>query len=453
MSDKSETKKFRVTLRQLAFLTAIGGVVWMVLSLAGFLSFGGSVVMLMIAMAIGFRSHSIFRSYTFTAWVLVCVGLAVVYPQMLQEWWGYKLTRLIVPLVQVIMFGMGTTLSLKDFTRVLLAPWPVLVGVILQFCIMPLVGYFVAISFGFEGELAAGIILIGSVSGGVASNLMAYIAGANVALSVTMTCVSTLTAPLMTPLLMRVFAGRFVPIDTVAMMLSILNMILIPVVAGLIAHSILYSPKKWVSRIDRLLIVIVSAVAIATIAIVIKPEFFGIFASLKQGVFLGSSLVAIVSIIKLIFGVFLGKPNTWMDRVLPLVSMFGICVILTVITAQTYDVLMQVGLMLICAAVIHNAAGYGLGYWGARLCGSLLGRIGYKLGLLTTPETIIKEVDCRTVAFEVGMQNGGMATGLAVDVLKSHIAALPPNVFGTWMNISGSMLANWWKRKDAKKKK
>lgn len=57
------------------------------------------------------------------------------------------------------------------------------------------------------------------------------------------------------------------------------------------------------------------------------------------------------------------------------------------------------------------------------------------------------ESSCRTVAFEVGMQNGGMATGIAIDVLKSHVAALPPNVFGTWMNISGSMLANWWKRK------
>ncbi len=143
------------------------------------------------------------------------------------------------------MFGMGTTLSIHDFIRVTKSPWPVFLGMFLQFGVMPLSGYLLAISFGFDGELAAGIVLIGSCSGGVASNLMVYLAQGNVALSVTMTFASTLLAPLATPILMSNLAGTFVPIDAIQMMFSILNMIIVPVVAGLIAHEILYRDRSW----------------------------------------------------------------------------------------------------------------------------------------------------------------------------------------------------------------
>src|SRR5699024_6141273 len=130
--------------------------------------------------------------YTFTAWVLACAGIAMLYPDAFIEWGDFRLELLIIPLTQIIMFGMGTTLSLTDFIRVTKSPWPVLVGMALQYGIMPIVGLSLALSFGFDGELAAGIILIGSCSGGVASNLMVYLARGNVALSVTMTFVSTL---------------------------------------------------------------------------------------------------------------------------------------------------------------------------------------------------------------------------------------------------------------------
>ena len=85
--------------------------------------------------------------------------------------------------------------------------------------------------------------------------------------------------------------------------------------------------------------------------------------------------------------------------------------------------------------LIDNLTGYTLGYWGARLLGSL------------APGARMTEADCRTVAIEVGMQNGGMATGIAMEVLRSPVAALPPGVFGTTMNITGSLLANYWKRR------
>ena len=435
-----------------AILTALIGLGWLIGSILGLFSTYGFAVVFMISVALIVMNSPLLKSYAFTAWVLVCVSFAMVYPNALQEWRGVKLTLLIVPLVQIIMFGMGTTLSLKDFTNVLLAPWSVFVGLFLQFCIMPVVGFMVATCFGFEGELAAGIVLIGSVSGGVASNLMAYIAGANVALSVTMTCVSTLAAPLMTPLLMRLFAGRFVPIDVFAMMLSILNMILVPVIAGLIAHSILYGDSKWTKKLGRLSAIFVIAIAVVWAVAASNPSSWSSFVAIRSGIVLGSLLIAMVIAAKAVISIMLKRGDEWMDRVLPIVSMFGICAILSIIIAQTYDVLLQAGVMLIFAAIIHNAVGYGLGYWGARWFGVLIAMIGYRLKILNTTTSVITEADCRTVAFEVGMQNGGMATGLAIDVLNSHLAALPPNVFGTWMNISGSILANRWKKTKILKK-
>jgi len=395
-------------------------------------------------------SHDKLRGFSFTAWVLVCVGFALAYPQYLHEWGGFSLSLLIVPLTQLIMFGMGTTLSLKDFSRILVAPWPVFLGVVLQFCVMPVTGFLIATSLGFEGELAAGIVLIGSVSGGVASNLMAFIAGANVALSVTMTVVSTFVAPLMTPLLMGIFAGRFIPIDTLAMMIGVINIIVIPVVAGLLAHSILYSKRPWADSAVRLTLISLASAAVVIGALALTPEMTGVLAPLRNGVILGGALLTAVALSKLVVNVWLGRPGTWIDKSLPMVSMAGICIILAIIIAQTHDVLMEAGLLLVLAAVLHNSLGYGFGYWGARGFGALLGKLGYILGLRENSDSLIDERNCQTVAFEVGMQNGGMATGLAMDVLRSHVAALPPNIFGTWMNISGSMLANWWKRKQDK---
>jgi BASS family bile acid:Na+ symporter len=117
-----------------------------------------------------------------------------------------------------------------------------------------------------------------------------------------------------------------------------------------------------------------------------------------------------------------------MDRVLPLVSMIGICFIIAIITTRSREQLLTVGLAIMAAAVMHNTAGYVLGYWAARL--------------LRLSETV-----SRTVAIEVGLQNGGMASGLAINVLQSPAAALAPAIFGPWMNISGSILASWWHRR------
>jgi BASS family bile acid:Na+ symporter len=381
------------------------------------------------------RLRRFYKKYNFTFWVLVFVGASMLYPAAFRSWFGTDLKVLIVPLIQIITFGVGTTLSGRDFRNVLSMPGPVLLGIVLQFTIMPLVGYAIAMTFGFPPEVAAGIILIGSVSSGVASNVMTYLAGGNVPLSVTITSGTTLLSPFVTPFWMKILAGRLIPVDVTAMMLSIFNMIIIPIVAGLLAHRVLYGPRPWKGRAAALwALAAVLGLALAAAILAMPVRLWGSVAALKNGVALGFLLLALTILAKLVITVWLAGPERWMDKALPVVSMASICLIIAVITAQSRDQLLTVGPLLIAAAVVHNGAGYGLGYWGARL---------FRLD----------ESACRAVAMEVGMQNGGMASGLAIDVLKSTSAALAPAIFGPWMNVSGSLLAGWWRRRPVVVKK
>jgi len=396
-----------------------------------------AVVILFITLALAFMSHAALRGVAFTIWVLVFVAASMFFPDAFGTWFGTDLVILIVPLIQVIMFGMGTTLSGQDFARVLAMPWPVFVGMTLQFSVMPLVGLSIATAFGFPPEIAAGVILVGSVPGGVASNLMTYLARGDVALSVTMTACSTLASPLMTPLLMKSLAGRLVPIDFWEMMLSILNMIIVPIVAGLIANKILYGRSAWLQRTGAVALIAVGSGLAAVAAMSVEGDVLrsmlpatvaGWILKLRGGILIGLLLIAAVAAAKLVIGVLFRGPRNWMDRTLPIVSMAGICFIIGIITARSREQLLTVGLALIAAAIVHNTIGYILGYWSARVAG--------------LPETA-----CRTVAIEVGLQNGGMASGLAINVLQSSSAALAPAIFGPWMNVSGSMLATWWHRR------
>src|SRR5690625_475395 len=402
------------------------------------------ILVLLIVFPLAVMTFKKLRGYTFTAWVLTCARVAMLFPQFFTQWGEFRLELLIIPLTQIIMFGMGTTLSIHDFIRVTKSPLPVFMGIFLQFSIMPIFGYVLAVSFGFDGELAAGIVLIGSCSGGVASNLMVYLARGNVALSVTMTSVSTLLAPLATSLLMSNLAGAFVPIDVVQMMLSILNMIIVPVVAGLIAHDILYGNRSWMQKGINQILLTIGLIFFAMTVMFLGHKVLG---PLYSGLAMGGVLIAGITLTKFVIGTLLGRPNTWMDTILPLIAKTAICMVIVIIIAQTRDILLDVGMILLLAAILHNTIGYVLGYWGSRGVGLILGKIGYQVGWCVTSESLISETESRTIAFEVGMQNAGMASGLAIDVLQSHVAALPPNVFGTWMNISGSMLANYWAQK------
>jgi len=392
---------------------------------------GPVIIIALAALAVLFMRHARLKNFAFTIWVFAFVAASMFYPVLFRAWFGHDLKILIVPLIQIITFGMGTTLNLKSFGRVLTMPWPVFIGILLQFTIMPLVGLGIATVFGFEPEIAAGVVLIGSAPSGVASNVMTYLAGGNVPLSVTITSFTTLISPLMTPFLMRLLAGRFILVPFISMMLSILNMIIVPITAGLIANKILYARKPWAKKAGSLAAISAATISLAVIILLIRAEFFGRLAPLKSGIVLGSLLIGVVTLAKLVVIVLLGGPENWMDKALPVVSMASICLIIAVITAQSRDQLLSVGLLLILSSVLHNGTGYLLGYWGARLAH-------------------LEESACRAVAMEVGMQNGGLASGIAIDVLKSTNAALAPAIFGPWQNISGSILASFWRRKPVK---
>ena len=141
--------------------------------------------------------------------------------------------------LMVIMFGMGLTLTFPDFAVVARRPWPIIMGVLLQFIVMPLSALFVTWAFHLDPALAVGVILVGCAPGGTASNVVAYLAKGDVALSVAMTPVSTLLSPLVTPILTKYLAGQYMPVDAPAMAKSIMMIVFIPVVLGLIVHRLM----------------------------------------------------------------------------------------------------------------------------------------------------------------------------------------------------------------------
>jgi BASS family bile acid:Na+ symporter len=383
------------------------------------------LVIVLACAAVAVSSHRTLKSYAFTLWVFTFVAASMQWPSVFGTWFGFDLKFLIVPLIQIIMFGMGTTLSVADFSRVLAMPWAVVVGIVAQYSIMPFLGFGLAKTFGFEPEIAVGVILIGSAPGGVASNVINYLARCNVPLSVTMTAISTLLSPIMTPLMMRLLAGKHIEVGFLKMMVDICNMIIVPVVAGLVANRILYGGQLFLRRVGPLALLGFTHLVLAFVALQTPSSWLG---PLKSGLVVGFAMVGIATLAKLVVELWLRGPRNWMDRALPLVSMAAICSIIAVITARSSADLKRVGVALLTASMLHNLFGYLLGYWMAR---------ALRLNI----------VDARTVAVEVGMQNGGMASALAMTTLASAKAALAPAIFGPWQNVSGSILASWWRKR------
>jgi len=312
-----------------------------------------------VSLAIAFSGNKILKGYWYSVAILAVATVAMYFPQYFKTVAGKEASFFIPLLLQVIMFGMGTELSLKDFSQVMRMPKGVIVGIVCHYTIMPLVGFTVAHLFNFPPEIAAGIILVGCCPSGLASNVMCYLAKANLALSVSVTTVSTLLAPFLTPTLMKLLGGSYISIDLWAMVWDITKIVIIPIAAGLAFHYIVRGKLKW------------------------------------------------------------------LDKAMPVVSMVGIALVLLVITAAGRDNLLKVGGLLIIATLIHNVAGYFLGYWSGRL--------------LKFPER-----DCRTIALEVGMQNAGLASALAKGMGKIATVGLASVIFGTMMNVTGSSLATWW---------
>ncbi len=389
-----------------------------------------SAVTLVVALSIGIGAVNALKNYQYTAWIVTAVVVGMIYPTAFLKWGDVNLRDkyLILVVVQVVMFGMGVQMSVRDFTNLGSTGKGVIIGLLCHFTIMPLMGLLLVKVFHFETEIAAGIILIGSCSSGLASNVMVYIARANLVLSVTVTAMATLIAPLMTPLLMKLLAGQLIEIKFFNMMMEIIKIVIVPIGAALV-HDYL---KRATPKGHKNLKIIALICALWLIAL---P--FGLWQILSMNLSeypLSSieilSFFAGALIVGLLYHLATLKFHK-LDEIMPYFSMFGIVYFTTVTTAAGRDNLLQVGFILFLASVIHNGAGYFFGYVLSRLFG-------------------LDKKSSRTVAFEVGLQNGGMASGLAGTMGKLGTVGLAAAVFSPWMNISGSILANYWRKQAIK---
>ena len=260
-------------------------------------------------------------------------------------------------LLGIVMFGMGTTLNLKDFALVLKRPLDVFIGACAQFIIMPGLAYLIASVFNLDPALTAGVVLVGTCPGGTSSNVITFMSKGDVALSVTMTSVSTVLSPILTPFITYQLIGERIAFDPIGMFWSIVQIVIVPICLGLAVKSFL--PKLAEAATDYL----------------------------------------------------------------PAVSAVAISLIIAGVIAVSRDNILRTSGTILLVVMLHNCLGYTLGFMLARLTG------------MTWKKAIALSV-------EVGMQNSGLATGLA----KAHFASMPmatvPGaIFSAWHNISGAVLA------------
>ncbi len=304
----------------------------------------------------------ILKDYWYTLSIIFLVILGYNFPDTFNSVSGVKLNTFIKPVLQVIMLGMGATMTINDFVEIFKSPRKVFIGVVCHFFIMPLLAFCLSRIFVFPVEIAAGIILIGCSPSGLASNVMALMAKANVALSITITTTATLLAPIMTPFLMKILGGSLIEVDFWKMLWDMAQLVIIPIVIGLVLVKLI---PKFIEKMVNFLTVF---------------------------------------------------------------SMLGIAYIILVVTASGATSLKSVGILLVIVVFVHNVLGYLLGYYFAKILK-------------------LNEADARAVAFEVGMQNAGLASALANEMGKIATVGLAPAIFGPTMNITGSVLANYWSKK------
>jgi len=416
---------FRKICLGLALLGVLGVLIGLGLGAAQ--AWAPAAVIAAVGLAIGLGAVPSLKGYQYTAWILAAVVGAMIYPAAFLNVGGFDLRNkwVVLAVVQLVMFGMGTQMSLRDFAGVLKMPWGVVVAVGCQFSIMPLGGFLLTRIFSLPDEIAAGVILIGSCSSGLASNVMCFIARANLALSITATAITTLIAPVMTPFWMKVLAGALVEVRFFGMMTDIIKIVVVPIGAALL-HDYL----KTAAPAGRRAVNAVAGAGAAWFVVLPLGGWTWLAAGLGEEGMLAVQLASF-AIGAVVFGVLYHmavRRLPALDRFMPVISMFGIVYFTTVTTAAGRDHLLLVGGVLFLVAVLHNGAGYFFGYWLARAC---------RLDIAS----------CRTVAMEVGLQNGGMASGLAGAMGKLATVGLAAAVFSPWMNISGSILANFWRKR------
>ena len=383
-----------------------------------------------VALTIGIRSVSALKNYQYTAWIIVAIVCGMIYPSAFLSWGNFDLRNkwVILFVVQLVMFGMGTQMSIRDFSNIKTMGRGVLVGILCQFSIMPIVGYVLTRIFDFEPEIAAGIILIGSCSSGLASNVMVYLAKANLPLSVTLTAVATLFAPVMTPFLMKMLAGTYVEVNFLDMCIQIIKIVIVPIGAAMLYDVYKLKLNSWIKKINI-------AFIIAVVWLLVQVFGFWKFmdGNLSDGIMVAIQLSSFLSGAVIVGKLYYHTTELFpkIRGFMPKVSMFGIVYFTVVTTAASRENIMAIGLFMLLASIMHNSLGYTFGYWISRALG-------------------LDKNSCRTVALEVGLQNGGMASGLAGVMGKLATLGLAAAVFSPWMNISGSILGNYWRKRTVK---
>ena len=302
--------------------------------------------------------QNILKKFTalFPLWAVLLSAVAYVYPEYFAPH-----QDLIVPFLSLIMLGMGVTLSIASFLAVFKRPKVILLGTLMQYTIMPLAAWIVCLVLKLPPDLSAGVILLGCCPGGTASNVISYLAKADVALSIVLTSVSTLLAFLATPFLTWLFIGRSVNVDVMGMLSSVVNIVVIPVVLGLLISY------------------------------------------------------------------FFGKQIAPVKEIFPAISAAAIVFIIAVIIGTNSENLARSGPLVLLAVILHNGLGLAGGYW-------------------VSKALKLTEIEARTIAIEVGMQNSGLSVALAIKHFTAT-AALPGAIFSIWHNLSGALLAGYWSKR------
>ncbi|MBT6047182.1 MAG: bile acid:sodium symporter family protein, partial [Candidatus Scalindua sp.] len=196
----------------------------------------------------------------FPLWAILLSTTALIFPSLFAG-----LRPAIIPLLSVVMFCMGMTLKWSDFKEAVKSPKIILIGVLLQYFVMPLSAFLISRSFGLSPEFIAGMVLVGSSAGGTASNVICYLAKGNVALSITLTMASTLIAVFAMPALSLLYLHQIVHVPFLKMLFSILQMVLIPVLAGTTLNTFLGVRIKKIGPVFPFVSTIAIVVIIAII--------------------------------------------------------------------------------------------------------------------------------------------------------------------------------------------
>jgi len=296
----------------------------------------------------------------FSVWIILGVVAAFYNPEPFKP-----LAKYVPYCIMAVMLSMGLTVSINDFKLVFSRPKDVFWGIVLRYMIMPFIALLLTKVLNLPPAIAAGLILVGCSPSGVASNVMTFLARGDTALSISVSTINTIIAPVITPFMFAYLAGSIVSVDASAILMDILKIVLIPVFLGAVIRGF---ASEFVDKI--------------------MP-------------------------------------------VIPIVSVIAIFITTSSGFALSANKLIDVALIAFVAVILHNVLGLATGYWAARGVG-------------------MPHFKAKALSFEIGMENGGLAMALALAHL-APLAFIPAAIFNLVHNVTGPMLASYWREQEEKK--